>query len=381
MTSIRVEPNPAVLSWAVQRSKINLRSKFKQLDRWLTGEARPTLRQLEEFAKATSVPFGYFFLTQPPDEKIPIPHFRTLTQQSEEPISPDLLETIYTMQRRQAWMRDYLVEQGHEPLPFVGSASIRDNPKVVARRIREQLGIDTQWASHYPKWQNALQALQDKAEEAGILVVISSVVGNNTHRKLDVAEFRGFVLVDDYAPLVFINGADAKAAQMFTLAHELAHIWLGSSAAFDLQDLLPAVDDIEQACNQIAAEFLVPEEELRRLWNKKDYQMEGFQPFAHRFKVSEIVIARRALDLKLISREEFFAFYQEYRSRERETVTRQEGGNFYATQTLRLGRRFARAVVHAVGEGRLLYRDAYLLTGLHGKTFERFAKQLMGGKV
>jgi Zn-dependent peptidase ImmA (M78 family) len=369
MAGIRVQPNPAVLTWAVKRSKMNLRSKFKQLDRWLTGKEKPTLRQLEEFAKTANVPFGY------------IPHFRTLTQQPEERPSPDLLETIYTMQRRQAWMRDYLIEQGHEPLPFVGSSSTRDDPHTVAQRIRKQLGIGPQWATSHQRWTDALQALRDKAEEVGILIVISSIVGNNTRRKLDVGEFRGFVLVDEYAPLIFINGADGKAAQMFTLAHELAHIWLGSSAAFDLQDLLPAANEVEQACNRIAAEFLVPEEELQRTWNESRYPAEGFQPFAHQFKVSEIVIARRALDLNLISREEFFAFYEKYRRGERATIGRQEGGNFYAMQTLRLGRRFAETVVHAVREGRLLYRDAYRLTGLHGRTFEQLAQHLTGGGV
>ncbi|RCK72535.1 MAG: HigA protein (antitoxin to HigB) [Anaerolineae bacterium] len=381
MASIKVQPNVEVLSWAINRSKVDLRSKFKQLDRWLKGEAQPTLSQLEELAKATSVPFGYFFLTQLPEEHLPIPHFRTLTQQPKETPSPEMLDTIYIMRQRQEWMRDYLLEQGHEPLPFVRSISMRDDPCTIAQRIREQLGIDSQWAATHQTWINALQALREKTEDVGILVVTNSIVGNNPYRKLDVDEFRGFVLVDEFAPLVFINGADGKAAQMFTLAHELAHIWLGTSAAFDLRNLLPAADEIEQACNRIAAEFLVPEEDLRRFWNESIYQREGFQPFARQFKVSEIVVARRALDLNLISREVFFAFYKEYQSRERSTIGGKGGGNFYSMQTLRLGRLFAWTVVSAVREGRLLYRDAYRLTGLYGKTFEQFAEHLTGGRV
>lgn len=381
MAEIRVQLNREVLQWAIERSGKDLRSKFKQLDRWLTGEAQPTLRQLEAFAKAANVPFGYLFLKRPPEERLPIPHFRTLPQPPGRGPSPDLLETVYTMQQRQAWMRDYLIEEGHEPLPFVGSSSIHDDPRTVAQRIREQLGIGPQWASTHQTWTEALRALREKAEKIGILVVTSSIVGNNPHRKLDVGEFRGFVLVDEYAPLIFINSSDSKAAQMFTLAHELAHLWLGSSAVFDLRNLQPAADETEQACNRIAAEFLVPEEELRRFWNENRYRVEGFQPFAHHFKVSEIVIARRALDLNLISREEFLVFYEEHQSKERTTIGGREGGNFYAMQILRLGRRFAEAVVRATLEGRLLYRDAYRLTGLHGKTFEQFAKYLMGGRV
>jgi Zn-dependent peptidase ImmA (M78 family) len=117
-----------------------------------------------------------------------------------------------------------------------------------------------------------------------------------------VTEFRGFVLVDEYAPLVFINGADGKAAQMFTLAHELAHVWFGRSAAFDLRDLQPANERTELACNSVAAEFLVPKTELQRSWPTLQQDPEPFQAIARQFKVSALVGARRALDLQLISR-------------------------------------------------------------------------------
>jgi Zn-dependent peptidase ImmA (M78 family) len=184
-------------------------------------------------------------------------------------------------------------------------------------------------------------------------------------------------LVDEYAPLVFVNGADGKAAQMFTLAHELAHIWLGSSAAFDLRELQPADDQTEQACNRIAAEFLVPAEELRATWHSVRYQPERYQILARQFKASEIVIARRLLDLQFITRNDFLDFYKAYQEQERHAAGRtQDGGNFYATQNLRVGRRFAEAVIRATKEGRLLYSDAFQLTGLPGKTFDRYAELL-----
>lgn len=378
MASVKVGIRPSVLSWAVHRAGVDLHSRFPRLDDWLSGAAQPTLRQLEDFARAASVPFGYLFLPEPPEESLPIPHFRTLTDRQAERPSPDLLETIYLMQRRQGWMREYLIEQGHEPLPFVGLAGIRDNPGQVAQRIRETLGLGDAWASDRRTWTDALRGLQERAEDAGILVVTSSIVGNNTRRKLDVEEFRGFVLVDEYAPLVFLNGADGKAAQMFTLAHELAHVWLGSSASFDLRDLQPAPDKTEEACNRIAAEFLVPADSLQSFWRIIWRQPDRFQAIARQFKVSEIVAARRALDLELISRDEFFTFYEEYQRRERTPGRGGEGGDFYATQRLRLGRRFGEAVVRAVREGRLLYSEAYRLTGLYGRTFDRYARLVLG---
>jgi Zn-dependent peptidase ImmA (M78 family) len=380
MTTIRVEPNPRVLAWAVERAGAELRSKFPHFDEWLSGAKKPTLRQLEAFAKAASVPFGYLFLSEPPEESLPIPHFRTIEQLPGRAPSPDLLETVYIMQRRQAWMREYLIEKKHEPLPFVGSASVGSDPREVSRQMRKVLGLNAEWAANLRRWTDALRALQEKAEAAGILVVTSSVVGNNTRRKLSVEEFRGFLLVDEYAPLVFINGADGKAAQMFTLAHELAHVWLGESAAFDLRNLQPATDKIEEACNRIAAELLVSEDSLRAFWPEARRQSDSFQAIARRFKVSEIVAARRALDLQLITKDDFFAFYEKYQSREREaSASGEEGGNFYATQTMRLGRRFAETVIQAVREKALLYHEAYRLTGLYGRTFERFKEHLIGG--
>ena len=148
--------------------------------------------------------------------------------------------------------------------------------------------------------------LIDRVDNIRVIVVVNGVVGNNTHRRLNVDEFRGFVLIDEYAPLIFINGADGKAAQMFTLAHELAHIWFGVSAAFDLQTLQPANNEVEVACNLVAAEFLVPEKELKNMWPTACKNPQRFQALARYFKVSEIVVARRALDLKMITREDYF---------------------------------------------------------------------------
>jgi Zn-dependent peptidase ImmA (M78 family) len=274
-------------------------------------------------------------------------------------------------------MREYLVDQGQEPLPFVHSAKINDQPQDVAEKMREVLRLPELWAARQPTWTEALKELRRQMEDAGIIVTASGIVGNNTRRKLDPVEFRGFVLVDEYAPLVFVNSADGKAAQMFTLAHELSHVWFGSSAAFDLRDMLPAPDDTEQACNRVAAEFLVPEHQLRQFWPSAHQVDEPFQAVARHFKVSVLVAARRALDLRLITRGRFLDFYQAYLQGERrKAATQPEGGNFYASQNVRLGRRFAQAVVRATKEGKLLYREAYQLTGLYGNAFERYAESI-----
>lgn len=380
----RVEVSVHILQWALDRNGTkadSLRERFPKLREWLGGDSLPTLRQLEEFAKASGTPLGYFFLTEPPIDQLGIPHFRTATDEALRGPSPELLETVQIMERRQSWMREFLVEQGVERLPFIMSIQQGDSPRSVAELMRRTLGLESAWASEHRTWTDALRALIQATENAKIMVVINGIVGNNTHRKLDASEFRGFVLVDEFAPLVFINGTDGRAAQMFTLAHELAHLWLGSSAAFDLRGLQPAADEGEQACNRIAAEFLVPEQELLRAWSSLRLEVEPFQAAARQFKVSTIVAARRALDLRLITGTEFASFYQSYLEDERRIVSnRAGGGDYYANQNQRIGRRFAHAVLEATARGSLLFRDAYQLTGLTGKTFEHWAESFGVGE-
>jgi Zn-dependent peptidase ImmA (M78 family) len=382
----RIDVSPEILQWAADRSGKSkvIQENFPNWIKWINNESQPTFKQVEKLAKATSTPLGYFFLSEPPVERLPIPHYRTTDDSQNNNPSADLLETVQTMERRQDWMREYLIDQKYEPIHFVETRNLTHSPYQIAKEIRSELGLKNGWAANCSTWQDALRMLLNKIEDIRILVVVNGIVGNNTRRKLDVNEFRGFVLVDEYAPLIFVNGADGKAAQMFTLIHELAHIWYGASAAFDLQKLQPSDNEIERACNIVAAEFLVPEIELRELWPNVQNGEERFQIIARRFKVSEIVVARRALDLQLIAKNEFFDFYENRYVRDFEEAQARDtsGGNFYATQSFRISNRFADTVIRATMGGQLQHHEAYRLTGLRGKTFSEFAVRLgFGGDI
>jgi Zn-dependent peptidase ImmA (M78 family) len=281
------------------------------------------------------------------------------------------------MQRRQAWMREYLIEEGQEPLPFVASVQVTDPPEETAARMRETLGLQQGWAQLSGTWTDALRQFRHRIEAAGILIVINGIVGNNTRRKLSVREFRGLALSDPYAPLIFVNGADARSAQMFTMAHEAAHLWLGSDGVANLEMLEPSEAPAERHCNAAAAELLVPAADLRACWSEAKAAEAPYQFLARRFKVSPIVAARRAADLELISRSSYFTFYRAYEADERRSSSSKErGGSFWNSQNVRIGERFGTAVARATKEGRLLYRDAYRLTGLRGDTFNKFAESL-----
>ena len=376
----RVQVRSEILRWAQERSGVSrekLNSVFPKYHEWEAGETRPTLKQLEALAHRTHTPIGYFFLPEPPEDQLPIPDFRTVQDNRVQRPSPDLLETVEVMQRRQDWLREYLIDEDAPALSFVGSMGLDDDSASVAASMRRTLGVDGGWADGQRTWTDALRFLRERVDDIGIMVVINGVVGNNTRRKLQVDEFRGFALCDSHAPLIFINGTDAKAAQMFTLAHEIAHIWIGADGVSNFDALRPGSARVEQFCNQVAAEFLVPQTELRRVWADAERADEPFQDLARRFKVSPLVAARRALDLRLVPREEFFSFYRSYEEDERRRRrNRSQGGDFWKTANQRIGIRFGLHVIRATKEGKLLYRDAYRLTGLSGASFDRFSEKL-----
>ena len=390
MSLLRLDVNESLLRWAMNRSdksvdKLSTRQDLKSLNEWLAGTKKPTRLQLEAFAKATYTPFGYLLLPEPPQEQPSlIPHFRTMKDSSSPKRSINLEDTIKIVERRQEWVRDYLMDVGAEPLEFVGSSNVDDDPVDVSDMIRETLGLAPDWTTAYAKWEDVHKHLRRQIENARIFVSQNTMVQNNRYRPLDPQEFRGFVLVDDYAPFVFVNGADIAGAQMFTLAHELAHVWMGKSASFDLRDLAPNPDvELERVCNKIAAEFLAPTEEMLQHWDQFREHPDGpYKAASNYFKVSRIVAARRALDTGCISQEKFDEFYAEYLRRQNEWKKQrsERGGGppFYVTALPRIGNRFLRTVITAVGERRLLYSDVYSLTGLKSETFDSMKAEIKG---
>ena len=374
---IRAPVNPELLSWARERAGIaqeDLTVKFKKLPEWENGQTRPTLKQAEAFARATHAPVGYLFLSEPPKETVPIPDFRTFAGHAVTRPSPNLLDTIYTCQERQSWYRDFARVTGESDLGFVDSASVKTSPETVAARMRETLGFDL--AARRGK--DALQLFIRQADEAGVLVMISGIVMSNTSRRLDPAEFRGFALCDPLAPLIFVNGKDTKAAQIFTLAHELAHIWLGASALSNLGAAPNTGFCREEVwCNAVAAELLVPLRVLQSDLRRNEPVPEALSRLAGTFKVSTLVILRRLLDADWLTRERFDAAWGQENERLRKLVQAGSGGgDFYRTTVARVGRRFARALVVSTLEGQTLYRDAFRMLGVKKtETFNNLGRE------
>ena len=370
---------PDVLRWARKRAGLapeRLAAKMKvRVDRLRDWErsGRISLAQADRMARHTRTPLGYLFLKAPPDEDLSIPDYRTFTGASPARPSPDLLDTIHVMRRRQAWMRDELVEAGADALAFVGKYRNESSTDAVAEAMRGAFALPVGWAATQPDWTSALRYLRNRADEVGVLAVFNGIVGNNTSRKLDRSEFQGFALVDSHAPLVFVNAADFKTAQMFTLAHELAHLFMGAPGVSSLGGQEVPRHDTERFCNAVAAEFLVPAEEMIAQWIPAAQVEMALRATAKWFKVSVMVAARRAVHLELIRPREFRSFYERHTST---LPPSSGGGDFWNNQNTRIGRRFGSAVCRAVVAGRLTYREAYALTGLRGDTFDKFLRRM-----
>jgi Zn-dependent peptidase ImmA (M78 family) len=375
---IRAAVNPAILTWARERAGLepeDLTRRFAKLAAWEKGDAVPTLRQLEQFAKAVHVPIGYLFLREPLVETIPIPDFRLGRANRGRP-SPNLLDTIYMCQGRQEWYRDYARIAGETSKEFVGSLTVKTGITEAAEQIRHVLGFDVDARRDCPTWTDALRMFVAQAEAAGVLVMCSGVVYNNTHRSLDPDEFRGFAIADPLAPLIFVNAADTKSAQMFTLAHELGHLWLGQSALTDTAPSTAPTGDVEAWCNRVAAELLVPEAVLSQEIRSGEVLDATIRRLARRFKVSTLVVLRRLHDIGILSSAGFHTAY-EAELKHLLSIDRGSGGDFHVTEGVRVSKRFALALVESTLEGQTLYRDAMQMLGISKlETFAEFGRRL-----
>jgi len=373
--SVRAYIQPSMLQWAIERGGLPLALLAKKLGvaeekvrAWLAGEARPTLRQARLLAQKLHVPFGYLFLDSPPDERIPIPDLRTVPGAHRRPFSPEFLDVLHDALRKQEWLRAWRAQQGAVPLSFVGRFSERHDPARIAADMAKALGVNGGLRRTARSWEGFLGLLVERAEECGVIVLRSGVVGANTHRSLDVAEFRGFVLTDPYAPIVFLNGKDAKAAQTFTLAHELAHLWIGQSGVVSPDMGATNVihsPRVERFCNQVAAELLVPRHELEAYWNPALALAKNTDGCTKAFRVSKLVVLRRAYDVGLLPRTEFEEAYREELRRSIERSSKARGGGDGRNNIIyRNSPTFTREVLTAALERRILLRDAAHLLGV-----------------
>lgn len=379
------------LAWALQRSASPVEAVAKTAHIKPTllisfvekGEGEITFHQAQNLANALHIPLGYLFLSSAPSDDLPLPDLRTIGNKQLQKPSADFLDLLDDVLRKQDWYHDHLKQEKRASLNFIKRFSLESPIDKVAADISQTLDIPT-LRNDARSWEQFLREFMESAQEEGILVLRSGIVGNNTRRKLNVAEFRGFAISDDLAPLVFLNGRDSKAAQIFTLAHELAHLWIGESGVSNLdisETTISQRKDIELFCNGVAAELLVPKSKFLSEWGKTSSVEDNLYALVRTYRVSSLVILRRAIDLKLISSDTYRRAYD----KEIEIIKSHEshaaeeggsGGNFYSTFFLRNSDILTTALVSSALEGKVLYRDASRLLGVQVNTLYKIAATL-----
>lgn len=356
---------PNMLEWAVTRAGHDYQAYLEEHDnvrKWALGEKKPTLKQLEDFAHTLHVPLGYLFLAEPPREEMPIPMFRRVNDR----LNIDIYDTVNILHDRQEWLRQYLMQVNGEELQFVAVHNQNDNSANVCATMRQVLSLPIDWATKLATTEEVLNRLAGVMEEKGVIVNFNSIVGSNNHRTLSVEDCRGFALADKYAPFIFVNSKDAKAAQLFTLAHEFAHLLIGYSAGLGDLDIknTPAT---EQLCDAVAAEFLMPKALFDILWRAFP---EDFVSISRKSKVSRYVAARCAKDYGYITQQEYWQYYQQWQQ-EPQPVKKGTGGDFYINTIRRMSRTFLLYVNSALCSNQILHTEAYRLTGLKGDTYRK----------
>jgi len=378
MSGYTVEVARGIWQWilsSVSLSDANQTTLYK----WINGEKSPTFNQIEDFSKKTHIPIGYFFLKTPPTEEYKLLEYRTVDSAALKSPSRDLIDTIRQMENVQEWMREYLVSNGADKVSFVGTLDPSNNVKTVVPVVRKVLGLNNNWYENSSSLDDSFKILREAIGAVGIIIMMNGIVGGNPHRHLNVEEFRAFTLIDNHAPLIFINATDSIGGKIFSLLHEFVHIGVAQNSLYNVgRNDFFAATPIETFCNGIAAEIIAPLDLFKEKWksifgdtNKKISDLTGF------FKCSQLVIARRAYDLKYINDSEYEKATTMAKQRFSQK-TDKNGGDYYRTQANRIDHRFLFALESSLREGKTLFSDAFRLTNTNRSTFDSLLMEVRG---
>jgi len=382
MQPIFVDVAPVMIDWVMKSVSGTLDERVTDnLLKWRNGDKKPTFNQVESVSKATQIPLGYFFLQAPPEEIFPVLEYRTINGLNTDTPSRNLIDTINKMENVQEWMRNYMIESDSDRLAIVGAGEGVSNPQTIANSIRKVLDIKPEWYKSVRNMADAFTFFRRKLENAGVLVMLNGIVGNNTHRVLDINEFRAFTLIDEYAPLIFINSNDSQSAKLFSLLHELAHVWLGLDNFYnDRHGNANGIDSVEVICNAVASEILIPNTLFRAEWQSAKNQdvLLKISETQSVFKCGIVVIARKALDNQYINKAQYQTIVDEAIEQFRASRKKASGGNYYATAASRIDNRFLMALDSSVREGKTQYSDAFHITNTNRTTFLNLMEAVRG---
>lgn len=378
MAGIKMDVKPEVLNYYIKQSELDTEDlkadkRLKNIELWLMGTKHPTFNQLDTLSKKLRVPVGYLILDEPIDDEPPLMKYRTVDSFETEKTSRELIDTIKIIENQQEFVSDYRKKHGFDPLKYVGYFQVNESVEDFVEFSRELLGIEEDWQT-FLKGKEPFKYFREKLSEIGVLVLVNGIVGQNTHRPLDINEFRAFVIIDQFAPAVFINTNDSKNGQLFSLLHEFAHILLGEQELYNAGIKIEnQTTEVEKKCNQFAAEILIPNNQFINKWDqfKNIDDEEKIAEVAAYFKVSEIVAARKAFDNYYISKKEYNeiaqATFELYESNKRKE---KKGGDYWNNLKFKMDSEMYSTVKNSVYEGDIQYTEALRLLGISRRAFD-----------
>lgn len=380
--AIRYEVKRDVLLWAIEESQKtidDIELKFPKINEWICGISAPTMKQIENLANYLKVPFGYMFLATPPKTNVMNVEFRSIDNKLPV-VSKNLKDTLLEMDRNQSWMSELRQNLGWNKLDIIKDfeTKIDNNSTVieVAKLAKDSLGLKEEWYVRYSTYEKAYNFLREQLENVGILVMQNGIVGFDTHRKLELNEFRAFMLYDDYAPLIFINGTDSVAGKIFSLVHEFLHI------LYQQDDIISAssneeIKANERKINQIAAEILIPQEVIKAKWielEPKD-ELTRIDSISKTLKVSSYAVAVKLSEMGIVA-DNIVAIIAGRSGKAKRNTT---GGDFYKNYYAKMSSNFIKSVVSQTESGNLSYTYAFkLLGGIKGNVYNQIRGEIYG---
>ena len=380
--TIRYEVKRDVLLWAIKESQKSINDielKFSKINEWINGDSAPTMKQIESLANFLKIPFGYMFLATPPKTNVMKVEFRSIDNKLPE-VSKNLKDTLLEMDRNQSWMSELRQELGWDKLDIIKNFDIKVNDKAtnveVAKLAKKLLGLEEEWYLNHSTNEKAYNYLREKLEDAGILVMQNGVVGFDTHRKLELNEFRAFMLYDDYAPLIFVNGTDSTAGKIFSLMHEFVHI------LYQQDDIISDSSRVEikaneRKINQIASEVLIPQEVIKAKWIELENKEElaRIDTISKMLKVSSYAVAVKLSEMRMIADNIVAVIASRSQNIRRST----SGGDFYKNYYAKMSSNFLKSVVSQTESGNLSYTYAFkLLGGIKGNVYNQIRGEIYG---
>jgi Zn-dependent peptidase ImmA (M78 family) len=384
--------NPKILKWARETAALTLEDAAKKLsinesrgisaiNRLIaleSGTVTPSRPMLVKMAKQYRRPLLVFYMSSPPRIGDRGKDFRTLPAGYSIAENALLDALIRDIRARQSMVRSALeTEDEGDKIAFVGSMKISDGVDTVVRSIRNTLNAPLSEFQAQDSVEAAFTWLREKVEAAGVFVLLISNLGSH-HTTIDTEIFRGFALADEVAPFVVINDQDSRAAWSFTLIHEIAHLWLGQSGVSGAR--LDA--SIEQFCNEVAGQFLLPLEELKKLKIDDNTDFETsinlVSAFAQARNLSSSMVAYRLNRAGVIRsdtwtrlnntfREQWINWRRQHLERSRD----QDGGpNYFVVRRHRVGAALITLVRRMLASGALATTKAGTVLGVRPKNVQ-----------